>query len=83
MSPLELEFLLWCYARAERHPRQDDVPYFDVICRFQEHGILAPAPDENGLLRTTKRGDAWVKSILSTPIPQSAWIDPRDGKVIA
>lgn len=32
---------------------------------------------------TTDRGSAWLKMLLATPLPVSAFMDPRNGEVIA
>jgi len=55
---------------------RDDAPaYMPALSRLMKYDLLAA--DEQGILRSTPRGDAWAAMLKSTPLPVQRFIDPR------
>ncbi len=73
VSPLMIKIMLVCYAFAE--PSDMGTEWHSpagVECRkwLLEQNLIGPTQ------RATKRGEAWVKFICSTPLPVHKWILP-------
>jgi len=77
MSPLEVRFLLHCYAVAE--PFKSPLTQ-EMVDKFIGIGAIKQGVTSN-TWDTTKLGDAWCKIICDTPIPTQAYVDAH-GKVI-
>ncbi len=85
MSPLTLEMLCWLYCGRS----MKDMPGFynesqqNIIAQFHEEGIA-----ENKIIKgnnewkCTPLGEAWLRAILNTPIPEMRFIDPRTKEII-
>lgn len=81
LTPLELEVLLHCYYRPERHPELDhSQAVSNAFYRFAAEGIIRAHIEHDHYVLTGK-GRAWVQMILSTPQPRQAWID-QHGRVV-
>jgi hypothetical protein len=86
LTPVILKFLLHCYTNADNLDF-DLSPYATEIDEFVAQGVLkrdsawGAGIASNFICRTTPLGDAWIKSILSTPMPTAAFID-ANGAVI-
>lgn len=82
MTPLALEMLIWFHTRASSagpFPNIHLDPQADIVQWFTEFGIIEPyeGASEAYTYQTTKRGDAWLKLCLNTPMPVQLWVDPR------
>ena len=81
ITPVEIEELIYCYVSAEA-PR-DAPARISARERFIRMGVVsrcAGSESENPFV-LTPLGKAWLKAIMSTPLPTIAFIDAQ-GKVI-
>lgn len=66
ITPIELEFLLWCYYSPE--PAKN--VHLRIIQGFIERMIfLKVLKKTKDIYELTAKGKSWVMAILSTPIP--------------
>lgn len=49
--------------------------YDGAVMRLMDYGLLSR--DEEGIIRSTEKGDAWGDMLKSTPLPVHRFIDPR------
>jgi hypothetical protein len=77
MTPYELSILMHHYTSPCRHDNYHTVLYNDIVNRFREDGILNVGP-----VSVTEKGIAFINMILSVPMPEPAWIDPRTKDII-
>lgn len=80
LSPLALQLLLHYHAVAEPHPKQHLEVYQEVTILFLRLGVII-STDQKDFYVTTPLGNAWVKSILSTPIPRVAYLDEQNREI--
>ena len=78
MTPNDLEVLIHCHVCPEPHPRAHAPAVQDTINTFLAHGILEA---KGNSYITTERGDALMRLLCNTEMPQQAWVD-KDGNVI-
>ena len=78
MTPSDIEILIHCHVCPEPHPRSHAPAVQQSIEQFVIDDILKPK--DNSYI-TTARGDALVRMLCNTELPQQAWID-KDGNVI-
>ena len=75
VSPLCLRIMLLAYYSAEPAkylvPEMTSSPGIEAQRWLQENGLVSKS------LEATPRGDAWVKYILSTPLPEAKWVFPE------
>lgn len=78
MTPLALEMLIWARTRFDfcAFPNLSCAPQQEIFASFRETGVL----DER--YRLTPLGDAWLSSILATPLPLMRFVDPRTNEVV-
>lgn len=82
--PNEIDVVMHYHCRCDPHPRQHAPAVQEAIEFFLREGILDTAPPDDGRgYLVTKRGEAWIELILSTPMPESAWVDPRTRQEVA
>ncbi len=72
MTPLEINFLLHCYCRADIFENIDAPIMPDVIEDFLEKKLIRH--DEDHHYRTTTRGDAHVKQLMECALPEPAYV---------
>ncbi len=81
MTPLELRCLIDIYVGSEL-----SVPATDVrrhaMNDLVRNGLVEGASSLPSGHDTTELGNAFMSLILSTPIPDAKFIDPRDGSII-
>lgn len=75
MSPAHLKVLLHIYTTNQKHAAADESWFKDLIGQWERSGIVSQKDD--GRLDCTEKGNAWVDSILATPLPIQMWLDPR------
>lgn len=81
ITPVELEELIYCYATVEAPSLAP--ARVSARSRFIRMGVACHRNDvesENPFM-LTPLGKAWLKTILSTPVPTVAFVDAQ-GKVI-
>lgn len=76
-SPARIRTLLDCYLRQATSMNPEAPVLTETIQEFLELGIIEPNDDSQfeGKWMTTPRGDAWVRSLCKTAIPQPAFVD--------
>lgn len=79
LVPAELEFLIHCHAHVGQFDglKREAPVLLEARDRFLQEGIIRETGDDERPYETTKKGDAWVVMICSTPQPVSFWCDPR------
>lgn len=82
MTPNDIEVLLHYHSSSELHPRLDAPAVQDAINMFEDNGILHKIPHSFGLWHTTKRGEALVQMLCSTPYPTEKFINPLTNEII-
>lgn len=82
MTPLDLEILLYAGVSAAPFPRRGAPAVEEAIDSFIGLGIIRLGPEPN-TLTVTECGQAWLKAILRTPMPQrrQVWVD-ANGEVL-
>lgn len=79
MSPVQLEFLLWCHYSPERHSRVHVGPIQEFVRFAVREGIITQDSKnpKDDVYQTTEKGKAWIEDILSTPLPIQKWVSGR------
>ena len=76
LAPITIKFMLACYTTPEpgEHVGQE---HWNSSAGLDARRWLA----DNGLIdgndRATPRGEAWVKFICATPLPETVWVLPE------
>lgn len=79
MSPLEIKILLHHYSRCDPYDggeRQESIK--DILDNFEKLGLI----DRKDFPSLTGKGNAYVKMLLSTPLPERTFIDPRTQEIL-
>ena len=79
-TPIEIEVLLKCYYINEPIFFDSDA-YNTAIKKLFGCGLLIHSEQNSSIVKTSSKGIALVKLILSTEIPIQAWVD-KYGNVI-
>ncbi len=82
LSPSDIEVLIWCYCRRERHPREDAPAVADALTMFQDAGMVDEMRDDSGAFLATSKGSAMIEALRNTQEPRCVWVD-QDGAVLA
>jgi hypothetical protein len=75
MTPLMLEVLLHAYYAAERFPRFNAPAYHEAVRRLTRDGLIEAtsgreqANNPGWMIRTTEKGNVYVKALLNVPLP--------------
>lgn len=80
MTPFMLEIFMHHSVSSAAFPRNNAPAYKDTLKDIIEIGLLEEI--EFGFIQSTKMGKAYLKMVLSTPLPSSGYYDPRSGEVI-
>lgn len=82
MTPLHLEILFHWYQSNEPF-RTDTVAVLQFTNELLNNEILNDyIPNRPGkLYEVSQKGKAYIEMILATPLPEYAYVDPRDGKL--
>jgi len=60
-----------------------DVPAVkESLHRLRKHGLIESVNEGSGY-QCTERGLAWINILLETPLPTSAFLDPRNGQTVS
>jgi len=81
LTPYELCLLLHTYYSPSEHISKGSPAYDTAIPKLIDLGVIKPM-DEEVYYQTTDLGLAWVILILSTPVPVTGYLDPRNNEVI-
>ena len=79
-TPLRLNILLGCYLNSESIQSIGTSAGDDELANL----VLLGAVEMTGVAnyRTTPLGDAWVKTILNTPIPRMCFVDQHGKEIL-
>ena len=84
MSPLEINLLLHIYAIAEPFNHPDKPIYERTKAKYLSLGLIEESSEAACGYGLTSRGFAFIKLLLSTPIPEeqtvTVYVDPRTGE---
>ena len=83
MTPSDITTLIHIHCRTDGLPNHDAPAVIDTILQFSADGIIEPANDRTCGYQTTDRGKALIQLLCQTPLPQTAFIDPRTQETIA
>ena len=81
LSPSDIEVLLWCHCRGEKHERFDAMAIREAISMFMGCQMIQPMENKIDVYVTTEKGNAMVRAICNTPEPHQAWVD-GEGRLI-
>ena len=87
MTPNELEILIHFYVCREPYPREHAPAVIEAINQLIKNDVIILANREisdgvaNRTYKTTEKGEAWLKTILATPMPKCAWIDAQGNEI--
>jgi len=81
LSPSDVEVLIWCHCRPQKHERFNAPAIQESFAMFIRCGMIKENPEEKDVFRTTKKGDAMIDTLCSTPEPILVWVDVN-GKVL-
>ena len=83
MTPHEIEFLIWCYAAADEHPRINAPVFKETIPKFERLGLITKDSVGENLYTTTEKGAAHIKQLCSLELPvyKAVWVD-KHGEII-
>ncbi len=81
MTPNDLEVLIHCHVSPAIHERMHASAVREAHEMLERVGLIEPGPLETKGYRTTDMGNAYMRLLLSTPIPTMQWLD-HNGKVI-
>ena len=77
-APITIEFMLVCYFSAEPAQYFEDMRWNSIAGNETREFLLREGlVDEN--YKATERGEAWVKYICATPLPEQCWRLPERG----
>lgn len=82
MTPNHLEVLIHHHVSPTPHPRGHAPAVAGAQRFFVDNGIIEKGDDQEGVFRTTPKGEAWLQMILSTPWPVRRFVDPRSGEML-
>lgn len=77
LVPITLEFLLHCRYSSERFSRIDHPVIQKAIKGFFSNGVIKQDRSIDDVYQLTEKGEAWIKDILSTPMPIQVWMSGR------
>lgn len=79
-SPLMVEMLIHFHVSAAPFDRLQAPACMEVLHWMLTENLVEPADAGYGATyRTTDRGQAWMRMICDTPLPELEWIDRRKG----
>ena len=74
MTPLKIKLILFYYTGGEGDDSFGSPAGLTCLDDIVSAGIIAP-PQGGGRYEMTEKGIAYMKCLLDTPYPTSAWID--------
>lgn len=77
MTPNDIEVLMHYHASPDSHPRAHAPAVQASIRMFIAEGILK----KEDSFRTTEKGEALVRMLCNTEMPQQAWVD-SNGNIV-
>ncbi len=82
MTPVIVEFLLRCHYDPAANTRDVSEAISSAADWLYSKNLILVGDSDSGIVyHTTGRGDALVKLICDTPLPESAWVNVN-GKLI-
>lgn len=75
MTPFQMEMLLHYYYSPEPFPRADTSAGVDALEYFRAENLIKEMPEE-GEIRLSDRGLAYVEFLRSLPLPVANWTIP-------
>jgi len=79
LTPFQLSVLIHCYISTTKHSNYNSVR--GCLEGFLKQDVIQHYKGESEIFITTSKGEAWLRAMLYTPIPTSAWVDSY-GEVI-
>lgn len=82
--PANIEFLLWCHTRCERHwsvalgMKEAGETWKRAIDKLVSCGAIEPDKENDLMWRTTPLGCAWVSALCNVKIPRTVFVDEQD-----
>lgn len=76
-----IEILLHHHCSKAAFTRADAPAYPETLEKLIELNLLEKI--EFGFIQTTERGSAFVDMVLSTPLPEVGFYDPRSGRIVS
>ena len=76
-TPCEIDVLLHYYTTPERHEHDTAGAVVSAISRFIKDGMIQTDSQSASGYRVTEKGEFFITMLMSTPLPESAFVDPR------
>lgn len=77
MTPLHIELVLHYHAIPEQHPRHNAPAVIKYTRDLLAVGLIEEHSSASGYT-TTLRGEAYIRMLLNTPLPEVRYVDPRE-----
>ncbi|MGA0610039.1 hypothetical protein [Caldimonas sp. KR1-144] len=78
-TPVQIEVLLACYYNREgNNGLRDSQSVRSARGMLRDLGLVEPLVPTDFIWKTTPKGDALVKMLMSTPLPVERFVDPRE-----
>jgi predicted transcriptional regulator len=82
MTPLAVGILLHFYTTPAEYPGLHNNPQQEIIKDFIDNGIIVKFGTNDTRYRVTKKGEAFIEMILSTPYPIRTFVNPLTSEII-
>jgi len=73
-TPFDIKLILHFYSNYDKFPSAHSPIYVERVRALLDNGLIQYS---EGVPKTTKLGDAFIDLLLSTPIPEIRYVDPR------
>ena len=77
MNPITIELMLHIYYDSQPHPKMRSDSFKDAARNLVSRNLVKFDAEDDSFT-STSRGDAWVRMLLATPLPEQVWMDPRN-----
>lgn len=83
MTPLELQILLWIYARPTKPPAElcNSKAANETTDAFLRSGLIEVLDGDHGQddwgWKTTPMANAYIEHIMQLPLPEQRWVMPE------
>lgn len=85
MKPIEIIYLMHCFCIREPYHNESEA-IKETRIRFLNEDLIIEDFDNmksrEVLYVTTQRGDALAELLMTTPLPERVWVDPRTKEIV-
>lgn len=78
ITPIELEFLLWCHYSTEKFPRIEAPAVKEAVNKFWRNGLINQDIADDDVYQLSEKGQFYINEICSTPFPKVKIVSGRE-----